>query len=412
MSTVWQPGPRPAWVQSLNLCGRPEWISLDERSLVDEAIRRTGLTDFGGDRFWEPFRIFLRALEEESQLHFAGRVIARGDLVNWLENRLTMTDWRKRHPEIDAERVERPLFITGLPRGGTSILHELLAQDPAHRAPRHWEVRYPCPPPERASYETDPRIAIADREIQLWNHIVPEYLTMHELGGAIPVECVQLMAHEFLGDELLGRHQVPSYGAWLATADMVPAYQFHKRMLQLLQWRCRGERWVLKAPSHMSTLDALLAVYPDACVVQTHRDPLTVMASVASILFSTAWVRSDAVDAQAVLSWFTGETCLHLLENAERARAKAAPGQFCDVLYADLVRRPFETLPRIYEHFGFSYRPEADAAMRAYLAKKPKGKHGGHRYDFTHTGFDRATERKRFAAYQARYGVPSEDQPK
>ncbi len=408
MSNVWQPGPRPEWVRSLNLQGRPEWISLDERSLVDEAVRRTGLRDFGGERFWEPFRIFLRALEDEAQLHFAGRVLVRGDLLNWLENRLQMTDWRRRHPEIDAERIERPLFITGLPRGGTSILHELLAQDPAHRAPRHWEVRFPCPPPERASYTSDPRIARADLEIQLWNQIVPEYLSMHELGGAIPVECVQLMAHEFLGDELPGRHQVPSYSAWLAGADMVPAYHFHKKMLQLLQWRCRGERWVLKAPSHLSTLGALFAVYPDACIVQTHRDPLTVMASVASILFSTAWVRSDAVDPEAVLGWFTGETCARLLANAERARAAVAPGQFCDVLYQDLVRRPFEVLPRIYRHFDFEYRPEAEAAMRAYLAHKPKGKHGGHRYDFAHTGFDRALERKRFADYQARYGVPSE----
>ena len=411
--SIWQPGPRPEWVRALNTLGDPSWIRLDEGALLDEAVRNTGLSDFGGDSFRTPLRIFLDSLEQEAQLNFVGRVLARSDILNLLENRLRMTETRQRNPEIDAVQVTRPIFITGLPRTGTSILHELLAQDPANRVPLAWEVRSPCPPPESATYETDPRIEKADLEIRFWNHVVPEYPTMHELGAKIPVECIMLTMHEFLSDQLSGTHRVPSYAAWLAQTDMRPAYAYHRQMLQLLQWRAPRERWVLKAPSHMATLDALLAVYPDARIIQTHRDPLKVMGSVASILYATAWVRSDGLDPEQVLQWFGGESCSFLLENAMRVRNSGIVDaqQFFDVRYQDLMQDPFDTIRGIYEHFGVPYSAEAEARMRAYLAAKPKDKHGAHQYAFEDTGFDLETERRRFAAYQERYRVPSEVLP-
>jgi hypothetical protein len=203
---------------------------------------------------------------------------------------------------------------------------------------------------------------------------------------------------------------VPSYAAWLATADQRPAYAFHKRMLQHLSWRCARERWVLKAPSHLTALDALVSVYPDARVVWTHRDPLRVMGSVASVLFATAWVRSDAVDGDKVLAWFDGATCAGLLDAATRLRDSGIlpESQCADVLYRDIVRDPIETIRKIYGHFGFALSRDADARMRAYLAAKPKDKHGAHAYSFENTGGDLAGERRRFATYQARFGVPSE----
>jgi hypothetical protein len=290
--TDWRPGPRPAWVQALHTVAEPRWIALDADALLAEASARSGLTDFGDDDFREPYHLFVRALDTEAQLHTLGRLIARSDVANWLENRLQLTDWRKRRPEIAREAVAAPIFITGLPRTGTSILHELLAQDPAHRVPLHWEVRHPCPPPEREDTESDPRVARAERQVQLWNHIVPEYPAMHELGAKLPVECIQLTAHSFRSEELMGRHQVPSYAAWYAGCDLAPAYRFHRALLQHLQHRHRRERWVLKAPSHLPALRTLFGVYPDARVVVTHRDPLKIVPSVASILYSTAFVRS------------------------------------------------------------------------------------------------------------------------
>ena len=407
---VWQPGPRPAWVRSLHAATDPAWIRLDPDELLEEAVRRSGLSDFGGDAFLEPYRLFVTALDGEAKLHPIGRILARGDLRGWLENRLRLAEARKRCPEIARAQVRAPLVITGLPRTGTSILHELLAQDPAHRAPLHWEVRHPCPPPETASFETDPRIAIAEDELQLWNQVVPEYAAMHELGARLPVECIQITAHEFRSDELIGRHQVPSYAAWLARADLAPAYAFHRRFLEHLGARCPRERWVLKAPSHLGALPELFAEYPDARVVVTHRDPLRVLPSVASILYSTAWVRSDAVDAQAVLGWFTPETCLALLSAMSGLRdAGAVPeAQICDVRYADLMARPLETIAAVYDRFGIDLRPEAEARMRAYLAGKPRHKLGVHRYRFENTGRVIERERERFRSYQERYGVPSE----
>ena len=408
--SIWQPGPRPEWVQALHQITRPDWIELDADQLVEEVQQRTGLSDFGDDRFWEPYRIFVDALNDEAKLHTLGRLIVRDDLLNSLQIRLELTDWRLRHPEIAGEEVEDPIFIIGLPRTGTSILHELLAQDPRHRAPLHWEVRSPCPPPESASYDSDPRIALAHRQIRFWNEIVPEYDSMHELGGRIPVECIQLMVHEFRSDELMGRHMVPSYAAWYAQCDLVPAYEFHKKMLQNLQWRCARDRWVLKSPSHLGQLEPLLAVYPKARIVFTHRDPLKVIPSVASILYSTAHVRSDAVDPESLLGWFTGETCAGLLDGmtAMRESGRIAAEQCTDVQYADLMKNPGETLAAVYDHFGIDFDAAAEQAMLDYIAAKPKARHGAHKYDFADTGLDLDEERERFQPYYERYQVQNE----
>lgn len=408
--SIWRPGPRPEWVQALHQTTKPEWIELDADRLAEEARSESGLSDFGSDDFWEPYRILVDALNQEAKLHTLGRLIARDDLLNSLLIRLHLTSWRTQHPEIARESVEEPIFITGLPRTGTSILHELLAQDSRHRAPRHWEVRYPWPPPETETYRTDPRIALAHRQIRLWNEIVPEYDTMHELGGEIPVECIQLTLHSFRSDEIMGRYMVPSYGQWFSGCDLEPAYQFHKQMLQHLQWRCPGDRWVLKAPSHLGQLEALLAVYPKARVIFTHRDPLKVIPSVASVLYSTSHVRSDAIDPDALLGWFTGETCEWLLDGmtALRTSGRLPPEQCVDVRYADLMRDPKSTLAGIYTHFGIEYPEDAERAMLGYLEAKPKARHGAHRYDFSDTGLDIDEERERFRPYYERYGVANE----
>ena len=407
---IWQPGPRPAWVRALNENSHADWIGLDPEAIANEARARTGLDDFGDGDFLEPYRLLVNAIREEARLHPIGRLLARDDLLNALQIRLETTETRKRHPEIADQQIERPIFITGLPRTGTSILHELMAADPRHRAPRHWEVRNPCPPPESATYSVDPRIERADRQIRLWNEIVPEYDTMHELGGTIPVEDIQIMAPSFVSDEWMGRHVVPSYADWYARCDRVPAFLFHKRMLQHLQWKCPGERWVLKAPSHMSQLEALLGVYPDARIVFTHRDPLKVLPSVASILYSTAYVRSDEVDGEAMTGWFTGETCAALLDGMTllRESGRLPPEQCVDVRFGDLVGDPIGTLAAVYDHFGIDHPEEARSAQRAYIRNKPKDKHGVHRYAFSDTGLDIDEERERFRPYYERYGVEIE----
>ena len=198
-----------------------------------------------------------------------------------------------REPEIRNQRVERPLFIVGLPRLGTTILHELIAQDPCLRAPLTWEGRFPCPPSTAETYASDPRIAVADRIFDLWIQLVPEFQTMTEMGALLPCECIQLTAHSFRSEEFLGREQTAGYGAWLSTADLGPAYAYHHLMLQMFQWGMDTQRWILKAPSHMGAMPYPLAEYPDACIVQTHRDPLQSMASTGSLLAAHAWMRAN-----------------------------------------------------------------------------------------------------------------------
>ncbi len=407
---VWRPGPRPAWVRSLHAAVDPAWVRLDADELLEVAQRNTGLADFGGDEFLLPYRIFVRACESEARLHALGRLLVRGDVLNWLENRLRLADARKREPAIAAQRIDAPVFITGLPRTGTTILHELFAQDPDNRVPQHWEVRFPCPAPETASYATDPRIAHAEDELQLWNQIVPEYSAMHELGARIPVEDIQITAHTFVSDELMGRHMVPSYAAWFASADKRIGFAFHRRFLQHLQARHAGKRWVLKSPSWLGLLPVLFGEYPDARVVITHRDPLKVLPSVVSILYSTAFVRSDAVDAEMFKGWFSPETCRALLDGMSAFRDSGhVPGaQFCDVLYADVMRDPAGAVQRVYERFGLAFAPELAERIRAYVAGKPRGKHGAHRYAFETLGRDAGEERERFRSYQERFGVLSE----
>jgi hypothetical protein len=406
----WQPGPRPAWVRSLHAAVEPGWISLDADELLETAQRATGLGDFGGDEFRTPYRIFLRACEDEARLHPLGRMLVRGDVLTWLSNRLRLEDARKRDPAIAAQRIERPIFITGLPRTGTTILHELLMQDPANRVPLHWEVRFPCPAPETDRYANDPRIARAEDELQLWNHIVPEYRAMHELGAQIPVEDIQITPPSFVSDELMGRHVVPSYAAWYASADKSVALAFHRRFLQHLQSRHARARWVLKSPSWLGLLPVLFGEYADARVVITHRDPLKVLPSVVSILYSTAFVRSDAVDAATFKGWFSPETCRALIDAMTAFRDSGATPreQFCDVRYADLVRDPAGAVESIYDRFGIAFSPELAARIRAYVASKPRGKHGAHHYSFDALGRDAGAERERFRSYQERFGVPSE----
>jgi hypothetical protein len=248
-------------------------VSLDEQHLLDAARRATGLDDFGDADFREPLRRLLDALESEADLTLLGRIAAHRDLHGLLTNRLWLVEDRKQNPGIAAERIVAPIFIVGLPRTGSTALHHLLAQDPDTRAAQAWEVMYPSPPPTRATYETDPRIARAAGQLRWLDWLAPDFKTIHPVGARLPLECIAIMSASFLAARFQTTYNVPSYEAWLATQDMRPAYAFHRRFLQHLQWRAPGARWVLKAPSHVFAFDALLDTYPDARILQTTATP-------------------------------------------------------------------------------------------------------------------------------------------
>lgn len=410
----WRPAPRPEWVARVNAEGRhmdiDNIVPLDEESLVSCTKRKTGLSDFGENYWVEPFRVMLKAIATEAELNLVGRLMARSDILMLLENRLLITETRKRNPEIAAERILRPVFITGLARSGTSILFEILSQDPACRVPRSWEALFPCPPPEAATYDIDRRIQKADALLTQWQRVAPEYAAMHEMGGNIPCECGMLFNHTFISDHLAAIHQVPSYYAWIMRANLRPAYRFHRELLQLLQWRNRRQHWLLKAPWHLGNLPLLFEVYPDARIVQTHRDPIKTMSSTTSLLGTILWMRSDRLfDSDAWNDLTVAEDSAARLERVMHQRdAGIIPApQICDVLYADIIDDPIGVARRVYAYFNMELTDAAVQRMQHYVASKPQGKFGTHRYDLDSTD-DVARERALFRRYQERYGVPSE----
>src|SRR5262245_29545185 len=318
-----------------------ELVHLDGDTLLEDARRRTRRGDFGDPSFLEPFHRLLHSYEREAQLSLLGRIAARQDTTRLLASRLRLEADRKRHPEIAAEAVRRPLFVTGLPRTGTTLLHGLLAQDPGNRVPLHWESVYPSPPPDRARYTRDPRIAAAERQVRGFHRLNPGIRKIHPVGARLPEECLIITSHSFLSFQFQTSHFVPSYQAWLEAHDLRACYEAHRRVLQHLQWRCRGERWVLKAPAHLYGIEALFAAYPDAGVILTHRNPIGVAGSLARLATVLRSTFCDSVDPIAV-----GEEMYHRWANgiARALRARdagcAAPAQFCDVYYTDLVRDP------------------------------------------------------------------------
>jgi hypothetical protein len=381
-------------------------VRLDADALLAQARQRTRLRDFGDEAFREGLGRLLWSYDHEAALTTMWRIAARTETLRVLENRLRMEAVHAAHPEITAQPVRAPIFILGLPRTGTSILHELLAQDPANRVPSTWETMWPWPPPEQERGSTDPRIARAEAHFARIDRLLPEFKKMHPMGAHLPQECVALLAHDFATVMHHTTHRVPSYQRWLEALDRRPAYRSHRRQLQYLQWRWPAERWVLKSPEHLWALDALLAVYPDARIVQTHRDPLEVLASLVSLVAYLRGLASERIDPPAIAADWTVRLAAGL-EHTMRIRDAAGlgPDRVFDLRLGDFVGDEIAAVRRLYERFGMELTPEAAARMRAFLGANSKDKHGAHRYALADAGLDAAHERARYRAYAERFDV-------
>ena len=308
---------------------------------------------------------------------------------------------RQLHPNISRQEIRKPLFIVGLPRSGTSVLHRLLAADPEHRAPLMWEVRSPSPP-NRVREKR--RIQQAAQSSNFFNWIVPTFRYVHAIGPEVPQECVSLMTPTFLSDQFDAMYYVPSYRAWFFQQDLRPAYEFHRRFLQHLQFRrAARRRWILKAPTHMSAMPALLSVYPDALFVQTHRTPLDSMASVSSLMTILRSAFSDAVDpvtlCREAIDYWSDAIGKFLPE-----RDRLADNRICDIKYDEIRCDPISAAGRIYEYFGWSLSREAEQRMRSLVASQAERLSANHRYDLSQFGFTAAEVLHAFAPYCQRFG--------
>lgn len=377
---------------------------LDADALLDDAISRAGLDDFGGEAFAEPYRLLVEALESEARLTALGRLMTRADLVRLLVNRLRLTEERKRHPGVASEEVRAPLVILGLPRTGTTLLHILLSLDPSNRVPRTWEVMH-LPEPGGALDEAG-RVRACRRRLRWFNRLVPDYPKIHATGPRLPQEDIAVTSHAFASVRFHRTHYVPSHRAWLEDADLGFAYDLHRRFLQHLQRRRGGgERWVLKTPAHLFELDTLLDTYPDARIVQTHREPLRALASNASqtrVLRSAFSSRPGRMDTDATLRRWAGA-----LRDAAAVRAAdpRAEQRFLDLRHGEIVEDPLREVRRLYDHFGLDLGAEAADRMRRWIREHPRDEHGVHRYTLEEFGIDRERHGSWFRDYREEHGV-------
>ncbi|TDJ29082.1 MAG: sulfotransferase, partial [Gammaproteobacteria bacterium] len=330
---------------------------LRQETLVAAAKHRARLEEFGRWPIEEPLDRLLSAYEREAELTTLGRITVRQLLVTLLENLLYLEQERQSAPEIEQQTIDAPVFIIGLPRTGTTLLHGLIAQDPATRTPLTWEVMFPAGYPEspdainRIRKRTDSRLAWANR-------LVPAFRRIHTLAADLPQECIAIMAQGFASIQFHTTHNVPSYQDWFELEAQELGYAFHYRFLQHLQARRAGNRWVLKAPGHLFGLDALLQRYPDARIIQTHRDPLKVMASIASLATVLRRAFSDSADPKQIAAdWCNRwETALsRSLDIRDRWPAE----RFFDIAYADLVAEPLTAVERLYEFLGWPLSSQA-----------------------------------------------------
>ena len=362
------------------------------------ASRLTGLTDFGTDDYSDGLSVLLEAYASEAGLTAQGVRVTRALLRGALTARLLSQDGWAKHPGHAEVSIERPIFVTGLPRTGTTALHRLLTADPAHQGLELWLAEMPQPRPPRETWPDNPVFQLIQAGVEKHQVTHPEFMGVHYMAADQVEECWQLLRQSMRSISWECLAHLPSYSSWLAGQDWTGAYQRHRRNLQLIGMPERGRRWVLKNPSHLFALDALLRVYPDALVIQTHRSPRTAIASVCSLTAhaTEGWsetFRGEVIGRDQLELWARG------LEAFTAVRATRDPAQFCDVDYDDFVADPVGTVIDVYEHFGLTLSGEAAAAMRALTADSGGGR-PAHRYSLADFGLTGEQVDERFAGYQ------------
>lgn len=377
---------------------------LTAAELVNQAVDETGHHDFGGDTFREGLDRLTDALVAEAELNDLGEQILGMRLKSALVNRLRIEDTVCSHPEIAAEVVEGPIVILGLPRTGTTATSQLVALDPAVRSLRLWESSDPVPPPESATQDTDPRIADAEVGLEMMYATFPRMASLHIQTATGPTECQDLLGMEFKTAHFDGMAHVPSYTDWVVDCDMAPAYLYHRRVLQLLQWHCPPRLWHLKTPVHMLSLDALVSANPDAKFLWTHRDPALVLGSVCSLIaYTRSWVsdRDDSAELgpQQVGLWSEA------LRRAIAYRDDVGEERFADISWADLQREPVSVLAGAYEKLGLEFSSEAERRMCEWRDANPPGLHGSHEFSLSEFGLSAESVREQFGFYLDRFGL-------
>lgn len=380
---------------------------LEAGILAEAAVTQAACDDFGDIPYEEPLDVLIGSLNREAGLDPDRLAAAGATLTGLLVKRLRLVDDRKQYPEISKEDVEAPIFIVGLPRSGSTLLHSLMGQVAGLRVPLYWEMTAPSPPPRLNTHASDPRI---DQIRVALAQIPGEMLLRHPVAADRPEQCNLLNDWSLLHQALLAYYHLPSYRDWLLDVDYFPAFEAHYRTLQHLQWQVPG-RWVLKYPKHLIALDSLFARYPDARIVWTHRDPAVVMPSVASL---TSYIRSTASgpvdEVRYGREWTAFEELILYRGLAARDRIGGDDDRFFDVHYLDLMADPIGILGAAFDRFGVPFDADSIGGAERFLSDNPQTKHGVHRYSAEQFGLNRERLHRRFGAYMDQFGVKPEEQ--
>lgn len=326
----------------------------------------------------EGLKQLLASIRAESELSLFGRLALRWDLIRLLRNAQLIEDAHVANPALAAAPIRAPLFILGLPRSGTSFLHDLMAQDAGNQVPRNWQMIYPAPRPPDFSPKKDKRVRTVDRQLDLFNNLAPGFRQLHPIYADSPQECSEITAHVFQSLRFDSTHRVPSYFNWLEAYGHDDAFVFHKKFLQFLQ-NGKTERWVLKCPDHTFTLDAILRVYPDARFVILHRDPIAVLGSVAHLtqVLRQPFLRNiDAgeIGAQVASRWIQGANLLLQFDQ----HAGVPESRKFHMQYEDFTASPLAAIQRVYAYFNEELTDSAMRAMEDQIKAKPRGGYGRH----------------------------------
>lgn len=382
-------------------------VSLDPGNLIDTAMTRAGLDDFGDERFLEPFGILLHAIRRDTDLSPFGRFATRQLMVQLLTSRLRLEELYRRHPEIEDERIVRPIIVAGLPRTGTTHLFNLLAQDDSLRWIPYWESLEPFPDPDepRARDGRDRRIHRCKRALDGLDKVIPLFSAMHEFTVEGPHEEIQILALDFSTMLFEGSYHVPTYGDWYRATDQRPTYAYLKRCLKALQFLRPGSRWLLKSPQHLENLGPLVQTFPDASFVQTHRDPVRITASMVTMVAYGARMQERRPDHRAIAHYWAGRV-EDLLRGGVDDRHLIPEAQVIDVHFHEFMADMVGTVKRVFDFAGHPFSERTEAAVRRFLVENPKGKHGLIDYRLEDLGLDRRERREALRFYSERFGVP------
>jgi hypothetical protein len=375
-------------------------VDLNPDSLIAAAQRQTGFSDWGGDDFLRDYRVLMEMIAADGDLMLLGKLSLHADLLRTLTTRLRMIALLAERPTPPTQRIERPLFIVGLPRTGTTLLHKLFAADPSRRVAAYWELLAPYPPDVPPA--TAQRIRRAETLERMARYMFPAFAAIHPIEAHSPEECVFLLPHNFTFHT---RAFLPAYADWLLTRDFRPDYTYHKQQLHALSIGHEGKRWVLKSPFHLFSLPELFATYPDAAIIHTHRDPVPVIGSWCSFACLLAMMHRRPFDLRALAAdWVARWQAA--LQRAVEMRTQLPPAAAYDLHFHDLTADPIAAMRRLYAHFGDDLSPEAERRMRALLTQEKQARmHASHRYDLAQFGLSAAQIDAAFRAYVEQFHV-------